>query len=281
MVKKLLLFSILIGVLPSLTFAATLSFTATPAKVEVALPPGGAKIVSLSLINNLGHIATFNLSVEKLADYNSLIPYLDLPAEAITLQPGERRNIPVAINLPLNVPLGSLQGLVIITLAPTSETVAGARAVSRLGVLFLIRVSGTEKFSGKLTSFGLAGGAFTSHSDKLDFYLNYQNDGNVYVNPYGLITIKNLLTKQEQKVKVEPWYVLPASARVLDLKANLAGAGLYTATLELNRGYDNVVDTKQIYFIVLTPVVRVIIGIILLLILFGLYRVVKSRLLKQ
>ena len=73
--------------------------------------------------------------------------------------------------------------------------------------------------------------------------------GDLYLTPYGIITIKNMFGETIATIPVNAYYSLPQSLRYRDVTWNgQALFGRYTATLTLNRGYNNLTDTQTIAF---------------------------------
>jgi len=74
----------------------------------------------------------------------------------------------------------------------------------------------------------------------------------VHLNPYGRLSITNILGETVGDVEMVPWFVMPQSLRAKDVSWNREFLlGRYIATVEINRGYDNIVDTQTFVFWVL------------------------------
>jgi hypothetical protein len=100
------------------------------------------------------------------------------------------------------------------------------------------------------------------------FQITSQNTGNVHLSPYGVIEIKDVFGRVVEQKEVEPWFVMPKSIRLRETKWNSDFLiGKYTATLSLNRGYDNLVDQKTFDFWVIPwkVISTAVIGLILVL----------------
>ncbi|MEK7208777.1 MAG: hypothetical protein AAB677_00780 [Patescibacteria group bacterium] len=269
--KKYIFFAGLIFILiAARVSAAAPDFTLQPAKVEITMRPGESTQRELTVINN-GHRPTrVNLMVEdfkpgvspaepvnliepEVANPYSLFPYLTLPVRALDLAPGQATTVPVVISLPVAIgAAGGLYGAVIFSFAPIGEENQWTAARSRLGALIFIKTAGvTVREIGKLASFGLLGGQMIEAKQIPTFYLNYTNQGNVHLNPYGGITLTNRLTGAKNNLAVDPWFVLPDSSRIREIisSTNLS-AGWYRAELKLNRGYADLIDEQSISFFV-------------------------------
>ena len=137
-----------------------------------------------------------------------------------------------------------------------------------MGALFFVKVHGEVKQSGKLNSL-----TFVANSLNIEF----QNDGDIYLNPYGIINVYEYYTRKlVSKLVVDPWFVLPRSTRTRSVLINGLDGGKYTAEITLNRGYENFIDNKFVNFDIsgvkndksaLKTVVEVVVGAIILIIL--------------
>ncbi len=71
-------------------------------------------------------------------------------------------------------------------------------------------------------------------------------------------------------MELEPWFVLPKSLRSRDISWNRDMLfGRYTATVAINRGYDDVVDEYSVSFWVLPWKVLSVVFLIIFTFLFG------------
>lgn len=247
-------------------FAASGSFSVTPAKQELSLNPGQSIIKNLTIVNNLGHSADFNLSLQDLSGGSSpntgvqllstgnspysLSHYLTLPISHLSLLAGESKDIPIAISLPANAPPGALYSA--LTVAVSSVTNGDAKVTARLSSLWFVRIIGPVKASGQLISFSQLGSWW---SKQLHFQFTFKNDGNNYLNPYGGIELSPILGwGRWRAIVVEPNFILPDSTRIREVIAPANGfCGFYRATLKLNRGYDNIIDQRSKVLVVCYP----------------------------
>lgn len=71
----------------------------------------------------------------------------------------------------------------------------------------------------------------------------------MYVNPYGVIRIKNIVGQEVGEVQVEPWFAMPQSLRMREVVWDRPYLfGYYTAVASINRGYGDIVDTEVLSF---------------------------------
>ncbi len=227
----------------------------SPAKNEVQLEPGGRLIRNIYITNRLGHDARFHLTVEDVAGSKN-------PAEAVTLyggdpgpyslkdnliidgsdifiKSGERQAVPVLIALPpQSSPGGQYAGIFVSEIKDRSAA-SGPQVTTRVGALFFVRVNGPIIERGTVKTFNIPGNrqlVFTSAP--LTLQTVFENTGNVYLNPYGRIDIKNGRGKLLSQFTLEPWYVFPDAVRARQtIWTNPPLFGHFIATLTLNSGY--------------------------------------------
>ncbi|MCD6500612.1 hypothetical protein J7K42_01175 [bacterium] len=261
-------------------------FTLGPGKVEVLLDPGSTTTRNLLITNRLGKVMDFKVEIEdfegsptgeraavllggKRGPY-SLKNYLNPELSEFTLAHGERMVLPVEISIPEGMEPGGLYGSVLVSTSPPKEILkkeAGKvkgqiRIVGRIGSLFFVRVKGKAKEDGKLEKFDTADSKRFYQKGPISFSILYRNTGNVHLDPYGLIEIKNLLGKKIGEIEIDPYFAMPKSLRYREVKWERGLAlGRYTATLSLNRGYKNIIDRASINFWILPWKILLIAGI--------------------
>lgn len=264
---------ILFGI-PGLSQAIEPSLTLGPGKIEVELIPGGQITKNIFVTNNLGREAIFDLSFEDIealpakdggvkflgqaTGQFSLKNYLNVPEQSFVLANGEKKTIPVTVTLPNQAPVGSLHGAILLTPRVSNQS-AGPQTRPRLGLLVFVKVAGERQESGSLVGFTKDHFIYVGSQSAI-FSLLFKNQGNTYVNPYGLITLKPLFWGATKNLVIKPWFVLPQSSRSRALIAPKLGAGIYQAELKLNRGYNNIIDSQRVWFVVISwPVLLLII----------------------
>lgn len=270
-------------------------FVVGPTKIDLTVEPGTERVVELLVTNRMGERRVFNLEVEDTRGSNdpqetivllgddrgpySLKDYLSFPQPSFELGQGERARIPVTVSVPANAQPGGLYGSVLVTTAsvpsasPQDEqgARAGAVVVSRIGALFFVTVPGEVKKEGALSAFTTMpeGSTFFSKGP-IQFQALFENKSSVHLNPYGTISIKNILGEEVGVVVAEPWFAMPDSVRRREVSWDRPFLfGYYTAEASINRGYDNIVDTKSVSFFVI-PWMLVLAGFVgLALFFFG------------
>lgn len=235
--------------------AAEHGFELRPAKIEAALAAGEETGRELLVTNHTAAAARLSVSLEDFAaGPYSLLPYLTLTRRSAYLAPGESAGVPFLVSLPEGLTTAGLYGAVIVSFvaADPADGSGTVSAVSRLGALVFVRVNGAPaETSGELTGFGLLGQRFVRRGEPITFHIDYANRGNIYLNPYGVLTVAGRFREATFSQEIDPWFVLPASSRLreMTLTAPLA-AGFYRARLALNRGYDDIIDEASVTFIV-------------------------------
>ncbi|MDD5433678.1 MAG: hypothetical protein PHE77_03455 [Candidatus Pacebacteria bacterium] len=250
-------------------------FTLGPGKIEVLMEPGTTVTKNLMITNRLGKTTHFRVELEnfvgsELGDTASVLigaqkspyalrDYLHPEIEEFSLEHGERMVLPVDIVIPPNMAPGGLYGSVLISTAPdelpgkdTGEQAEGQiQVVGRVGCLFFIRVKGEVNEKGSLLSFDTVKSKHFYQKTPIAFSIFYSNQGNVHLNPYGIITIKNILGREVGSVNVDAYFAMPQSKRYREVQWEKGlSLGLYTASLALNRGYSNIIDNAKVTFFV-------------------------------
>lgn len=265
-------------------------FTLGPAKIEVWLDPGASTTRNLTITNRLGREAHFFLQTEDFvgsddgvnatvllgqqASPYSLKDYLQPEVMEFDLKQGEKANIPVIISLPEGLRAGGFYGAVLVNTTGTKKDEQSAgqiQAVGRLGALFFVRVNGPVQELGRLESFRTVGDKNIYQSGPVNFAVYYRNEGNVHLNPYGFIIVRNILGKEVATIKIDPYFAMPESLRYIERTwEKHLGLGWYRATLSLNRGYKNMIDTKTINIYIL-PWKIVLLGLAIIASLIALF----------
>jgi len=265
-----------------------------PGKKELLLSPGETSNQEIIVSNRSGSPKIINISVEdfqgtknpdetvqflgdKKSPY-SLKDYVKPEANQITLNFGERLRLPVAIVIPSTAAPGGLYGAIMISASNIDEgnaelqkdNAAGkVKVITRVASLFFIRVRGDVVEDGNLKEFKALKSFY--ESGPVDFQIISENNGSVYLSPYGAIEVKNILGQKIDERQIDPWFVMPGALRVREVKWNSNFLfGRYTATLLLNRGYKDIVDSKSFSFWVIPwKIISIIlIGLILAIWLF-------------
>lgn len=248
-------------------------FVVGPGRAELVIKPGQTVVYEMSISNRISDGRTFNLEVEDIAGSDdasrsvvflgeqrgpyTLKDYISFPEDSIDLNLGDRARVPVTISIPADAEPGGYYGGVLVSTIKqegSNDPSSSARSpiVARIGTLFFITVPGEVTRSGALTDVRTTSDALWYESGPITFNISYENTGSVHLNPYGEIRITNLFGEEVGFVELEPWFVLPKSLRSRDIVWDREMLfGRYTATVSINRGYDDIVDTATVTFYVL------------------------------
>jgi hypothetical protein len=256
----------------SLTVEERNDFVLEPAKQEVFLNPGESVTNTIYITDRVHNDTTFSVSIQDFKgtdDPNAPVAivnpgdkapqsgkdFLSVPMQKFTLSFGQRIAIPVTISVPANASPGGYYAAVLVSNEPSvtasdnSTVLNSTRIISRLGTLFFVRVNGPANPKGQLQDFRVNAptNKWVYGSGPFSFEILFNNTGNIYLTPYGTVTIKNSLGKTIEVLPVDAYYSLPQSVRYREVFWNQAALfGRYTATLELHRGYGEAVDTHTL-----------------------------------
>jgi hypothetical protein len=199
--------------------------------------------------------------------------FVTFPRGDISIELGQRAQVPVTITMPPNAEPGGYHGAVLVSTVRESvgDSVRAPQSpiLARVGTLFFITVPGDAERSAELVSFDTIGGKSWYQSGPVNLQIVYENTGSVHLNPYGEITVHNMLGEEVGFVELDPWFVLPKSLRLRDISWDREMLlGRYTITARINRGYDNVVDESTIAIWVLPW--KVIVGALVVVMLVSL-----------
>ena len=254
------------------------AFIIKPAKVELVVLPGEKKESILTLSNNTALPLHVDISFEDVAPSLQSSPSDDpvkllgthggeytlkdlfgVSRSSFDLLSGKEVRVPVTVSIPKDVEAGGKYGSVVFTFhpvtAPGDPQSANVAIESRVATLFFVRISGDAKEKGKLVAFGLFNNAKSvsspSPENPLHFQVAYENTGNVHLNPYGRVTLVPFFGS-DQVILIDPWVVLPGATRMRELVVtNALSIGYYRAHIELNRGYNDIVDDEEVSFWIL------------------------------
>ncbi len=249
-------------------------FIVEPGKIEIDVNPGDTVTKDISVTSRISKPTKFNVSVEDfqgsqtedqpvilLGDKASPWSFKDniTPAvPAFSLNFGDRIDLPVTVTVPKNIAPGGYFSAVIVSDEPqvninTAANGATTRIISRVAVLFFIKVAGVASSSGSVSDFRVNTPQWIYSQSPDGFKVLFNNTGNEYLVPYGEIHVTNMIGRDVADIPVNAFFALPDSLRYLTVNWPDTDFrfGRYTATLQLNRGYGGLVDTKTITYWVL------------------------------
>lgn len=249
-------------------------FVVGPGRTEISLKPGQTVTRYITVTNRVSDKRTFELVVEDIAGGDdgasiklmgeergpyTLKDYISFPGTRLTLGLGERAQIPVTISIPPDAEPGGKYGSVLITTVQNDANedtdaapIMQSPIIARIGTLFFITVPGDVKTGGETKSLSLIGAPWWYEKGPIPFGIAYENTGSIHLNPYGELRIKNMFGEEVGYMQLDPWFVLPQSLRTREVSWDREFLlGRYTATVAINRGYDDIIDERTVVFWVL------------------------------
>ena len=207
---------------------AVSAISVSPVVVTHDLEPGGvvSDVISIKNTNDRSEryvISTQNfiaegedgrqLFLDQQASFG-LAEWIATDESEVTLAPNEVREIRYQIQVPQNATPGGQYAAVFFSVVPLQGQSGSVGVQGKVGVLFLVRVSGDVVEKVSVESFGV-----TSHSPQsrlpVIFETRVRNDGNVHLEPEGVIRIRNIFgaVTREILVNQSSAFVLPGSVR--------------------------------------------------------------------
>ena len=245
-------------------------FVVGPGRTELNLQPGDTETILISVANRISDERTFKFEVVDITGSTdggsaldlvkegergpySIIDYIRFPEEEITLQLGDRARVPVTIALPPDAEPGGYYGSILVSTIQVGQTdevtVPRNPIIARVGSHLFLTVGGEQELAGKTTGIETVPSTNWYREGPINLGITYDNTGSVHVNPYGEVKITNILGEQVGYVELEPWFVLPKSLRTRELSWDREFLfGRYSVEANINRGYDDVIDTVTTSF---------------------------------
>jgi len=243
-------------------------FSIGPTKYTLDLNPGEKTVAELQITSRIEKETDFIVGVEDFTSQEDPEKYTKFLGEEkgqfsskewfkpavwkFTLKHGERIYLPIKITVPKDAEVGGHYSAVFVkTLPGEDKNKTGITLSSRVGSLFLLNIGdGQAKTSGELISFKTSRKIYGFLP--ITFELNFKNDGDVHLTPFGKIIISNIFGKTIDQIIVKDWVVLRSSDRAQRTGWQPKFAfGRYTASAQVERGYNNLVDVKTTTFYVL------------------------------
>lgn len=276
------------------------NFIVGPAKIELNVPEGASKTVNLVVENRTGRDETFEISFEDFTasdvagetvkllgdatSKTSLKDFFFVERKSFVLSHGDRLILPVVVTVPANTtPGGKFASVVVSAIAPSTRVTesnrsyTGAAVLGRVATLFFVTVPGDTVSQGELISLKTKNQKKIFFTNEIPFRLEYKNSGTVSLNPYGVIEVKSLFGRVVDREILDPWYTLPDSMRTRDVVVKGSFFGRFKASAQVNRGYEDIVDTQDFTFYVVSPSALVMLIIIVILAIFVIRKKVRYQ----
>jgi hypothetical protein len=228
------------------------------------------------------------ISPNSLKSWVSTIP-------SINLKPRDLKSIPVVINVPANASPGGYYGIIRFTGTAPNLSGSGVSLNASLGALVFIRVNGAAAESVNIDEFSANNGGAAKtffETAPISFLVRLKNTGNVYEQPTGLITVKDMFghTTATLLVNADQHTILSQTIRKFNaaLDTSVLGNrilfGQYHAHLDVTYGAAGTKISKDISFWVIPwklltfAVVSIIAGIVIIIFLIRRYnRIIINR----
>lgn len=248
-------------------------FVVGPGRFALEIAPGESKTVILNVSNRLGSKRLFRFTTEDMQANNedtsnatiellgdavgpyTIKDYITVPYDRFYIENNQRAVIPVTISIPPDAEPGGFYGSILTEVMPEERTAdetdmtPSTALVSRIGTLFYVTTPGEIAYEGQLLDFTTVPDKSFFLEGPIDMGLVYENTGSVHLTPYGNVTVKNILGDTVGEVELDPWFVMPKSVRTREISWNREFLfGRYTVTADVERGYDNSVDTQSLVF---------------------------------
>jgi len=260
----------------------------SPTNLEMSLGTNESITQNLIIINRLGRTAEFKIKFEdftgsddpnkstvflgeETAGITSAKNWISTEIDKITLNHGDRLNLPITIKVPEGVEAGSHYVAVFASVAGENKAEGQqvVKLVSRVGTLILINVPGANRESGEITEFKTDKKFY--RNGPVNFSTVFKNTGNVYQKVRGEISVTNILGAQIAQIPVKDWVVLSNASRrqaaEWDKKWIL---GRYKAHLKVFYGLGgNLTDENEVVFYAFPWHIALLILLILIVIYYA------------
>ncbi len=209
------------------------------------------------------------------------------PLDQITLKSKQVKSIPLTIFVPKDAAPGGYYGIVRFTGTPVGVDGSGVSLNASLGTLIFLRVNGEAKEQVTIEEFfpNSGGTKYPLYEFKpLTLSVRIKNTGNIYEQPTGLVTVKDMFGKPvvNLPVNAEERIILPDSTRKFDqvIDDSAVGSGLmfgyYTAEVTVKYGSNGQSVTEKTSFWVI-PWKLILLGVALLVLAFFVFRILIRR----
>jgi hypothetical protein len=258
------------------------ALTISPARDEISGNPGETISGSFLLINEQDAEQTYYTSVEKFESQGETGTPSFSPATeglatwvklepSVTLKKGERVKVPYTITIPQDAYAGGHYASIFLSTVPPSLEEGQVSVGAKMGMLVLLKVSGSIKEEGGLLTFQIKEGKKVVQSLPINFEYRFSNKGNDRAKPEGNIIIRNMFGIESATLDANKSMgnVLPNSVRRFDVRLGDVEApkvsdpffshvkfqmsnfafGIYFADIKLAFGTAGVAESSFTYFV--------------------------------
>lgn len=206
----------------------------SPPVVDYEMDPGKSQTGKILISNDSNETYTYIVSTQRFKAggengdpdilpenednaVNDLKDWITFSGEqTVTLDPGQFREFTYEIQVPQNAEPGGHYAVAFFSHYSNVEGESGVGLGAKLGVLFLVNVSGNTTEGANLESFAMRN-TFISHLPA-EMSIRIRNTGTNYFRPKGNVTIRNIFGMESAKIpaNTNKNAVLPNSIRRLD-----------------------------------------------------------------
>jgi hypothetical protein len=241
--------------------AASVGIGVTPSLIKLAAEPGTSGSQNLTVSNEGDQPVEVTVTVNTLADAapeNSAVDWMTVTPSSLQLEPGQKQEIAVSIEVPDGLASGGYYASVTLTTGSSSnESATGIAA--QLGVPFLFTIDGTGDLeeSAEIERFE----PIFEADGRVGFAAQLRSTGNVYIEAQGQIEIADVNGKHVASLELpQSPRILPGSALLLSTQGSvpLEIGQTYTATATLTYGASQTALTSSQTFTVGEPAVTAV-----------------------
>lgn len=128
-------------------------------------------------------------------EQTGLSTWVSVPTGPITVNPGDRYEVPVTINTPTDADPGGHYAAVFFTTSPPAD--GQVKIASKVGTLLLADVDGQITESGTITEFNTVDNQKAFTRLPVTFFAMFSNTGNIHLRPTGTVTVTNMFGKEQ------------------------------------------------------------------------------------
>lgn len=173
--------------------------------------------------------------------------WVKLPVNEITINPGEKITMEVAVTPPANSDAGDHYAAIILTeKEPELDSSHGqVGIIGRAASTVYVTVTGKLHYEGEMLNFAFNQNFFKSPPSLLSnwakkqpvsFSITYQNKGSVHLNPHGEILITNWIGQETGTIPVDSFIVMRNSIREQEIYSSKTDNQNFTKGVKLNFG---------------------------------------------
>jgi hypothetical protein len=269
------------------------ALTVSPVKFTLTLEPGETREEKIILFNETEHPLELEGDVSNITfapgekgvpvpagifGTDTLANWIRVVDKKVTVQPGERKEVPFRIALPKEAKAGGYYAQ--IAWSPVVQAGSEIKAVEKIASLILLRVEGDIRESASLDFFGGVRARTRFEKMPIPFSVRIHNDGTVHIAPTGEIRIMDAYGTTVERIPFNQGdqvaYILPDEVRSFD--AEWKGGfrfGTYTAVLDVMYG-ESLQELHGEYTFLIVPTYLLfawlLVSVLIIILCFGLLK---------